>query len=82
MVIQEGGGGELRLSGESGHLLGLRGQGKTRLLRQLPSLLDEWTPMLAGTDLREDPFAPTTTAGSMPTLGLVDVVVPSIHAMP
>lgn len=44
-------------------LLGLRGQGKTRLLRQLPSLLDEWTPMLAGTDLREDPSAPVTTAG-------------------
>lgn len=44
-------------------LLGLRGQGKTRLLRQLPSLLDEWAPMLAGSDLREDPYAPVTTSG-------------------
>lgn len=43
-------------------LLGLRGQGKTRLLRQLPTLLDEWMPALAGTDLREDPFSPVTTA--------------------
>ena len=43
-------------------LLGLRGQGKTRLLRQLPSLLDEWMPALSGTELREDPLAPLTTA--------------------
>jgi len=44
-------------------LLGLRGQGKTRLLRQLPDLLDEWMPVLAGTELREDPYAPATGAG-------------------
>ncbi len=44
-------------------LLGLRGQGKTRLLRQLPSLLDEWMPALSGTELREDPLAPITTQG-------------------
>lgn len=44
-------------------LLGLRGQGKTRLLRQLPSLLDEWMPALSGSELREDPLSPTTTAG-------------------
>ena len=44
-------------------LMGLRGQGKTRLLRQLPSLLDEWMPALAGTELREDPYAPVTSAG-------------------
>lgn len=44
-------------------LLGLRGQGKTRLLRQLPTLLDEWMPALSGTELREDPLSPATTAG-------------------
>ena len=44
-------------------LLGLRGQGKTRLLRAIPTLLDEWMPALEGTDLREDPFAPASPAG-------------------
>jgi len=44
-------------------LLGLRGQGKTRLLRSLPDLLDEWMPALEGTELREDPFAPATGSG-------------------
>jgi len=39
-------------------LLGTRGQGKTRLLRQLVDLLDEWVPAVAGTDLRDDPLAP------------------------
>jgi magnesium chelatase subunit I len=44
-------------------LLGLRGQGKTRLLRQLPGLLDEWMPMISGTELREDPLSPVTATG-------------------
>jgi len=43
-------------------LLGLRGQAKTRLLRTLPSLLDEWIPVLAGHPLHEDPLAPMTEA--------------------
>lgn len=43
-------------------LLGERGQGKTRLLRSLAMLLDEWTPAVADTDLREDPLAPITDA--------------------
>lgn len=41
-------------------LLGERGQGKTRLLRALTGLLDEWMPVIPGTDLREDPYAPVT----------------------
>lgn len=44
-------------------LLGLRGQAKTRLLRQLTSLLDERLPVLAGTELNDDPFAPLSAAG-------------------
>ena len=40
------------------NLLGLRGQAKTRLARSMVSLLDEWTPYLLCTDLREDPLAP------------------------
>jgi magnesium chelatase subunit I len=38
--------------------LGLRGQAKTRILRALPSLLDEFTPTLAGADLHDDPLNP------------------------
>lgn len=43
-------------------LLGERGQGKSRLLRALTQLLDEWSPAIAGTDLAEDPFRPITAA--------------------
>lgn len=39
-------------------LLGERGQGKTRLLRTLVGLLGEWTPVIAGSELREHPFNP------------------------
>jgi len=40
--------------------LGLRGQAKTRMLRMLPQLLDEWMPTLAGTEINDDPLAPIT----------------------
>src|SRR5438132_7964326 len=36
--------------------LGLRGQAKTRILRMLPDLLDEWMPVLAGIDINDDPL--------------------------
>ncbi|MCA8940774.1 MAG: magnesium chelatase, partial [Planctomycetes bacterium] len=39
-------------------LLGLRGQAKTRLLRQLTDLLDEYVPIVAGSDVNDDPLAP------------------------
>ncbi|GAB3200945.1 ATP-binding protein [Geodermatophilus arenarius] len=39
-------------------LLGERGQGKTRLIRTLVGLLDEWTPVLAGSELNEHPLQP------------------------
>ena len=32
-------------------LLGLRGQAKTRILRLLPTLLDEWMPVLSGVEI-------------------------------
>lgn len=38
-------------------LLGLRGQAKTRIIRSLPLLLDEFTPTIAGAELRDDPMA-------------------------
>ena len=43
-------------------LLGERGQGKTRLLRTLACLLDEWTPVIDGSELGEHPFEPITSA--------------------
>ncbi len=43
--------------------LGLRGQAKTRILRMLPDLLDEWIPVLSGMEINDDPVAPSTKAG-------------------
>src|SRR5438105_6891316 len=43
--------------------LGLRGQAKTRMLRMLPELLDEWIPVLAGVEINDDPMMPTTKTG-------------------
>lgn len=39
-------------------LLGLRGQAKTRIARQLIHLLDEFTPVVVGSELNDDPLAP------------------------
>ncbi len=39
-------------------LLGLRGQAKSRILRQLVDLLDERIPIVAGSEVNDDPFAP------------------------
>jgi magnesium chelatase subunit I len=50
------------LAGHDMVLLGERGQGKTRLLRGLIDLLDEWTPMIEGSELREHPYLPLTPA--------------------
>src|SRR6201982_3764750 len=46
------------LAGHDTILLGERGQGKTRLIRTLPGLLDEWTPTVAGCEINDHPFAP------------------------
>jgi magnesium chelatase subunit I len=43
--------------------LGLRGQAKTRILRMLPQLLDEYIPVISGTEINDDPLAPTTKTG-------------------
>ena len=50
------------LAGHDVVLLGERGQGKTRLLRTLVGLLDEWTPVIAGSELGEHPYEPITHA--------------------
>jgi magnesium chelatase subunit I len=50
------------LAGHDMVLLGERGQGKTRLIRSLVNLLDEWTPVVPGSELNEHPLHPVTPA--------------------
>ena len=49
------------LSGHSINLLGLRGQAKTRLARQITYLLDEWVPVVKGSEINDDPLAPISS---------------------
>ena len=46
------------LSKHNINLLGLRGQAKTKLARQLINLLDEWIPIVSGSEINDDPFNP------------------------
>jgi magnesium chelatase subunit I len=48
------------LAGHDVILLGERGQAKTRIIRSLVELLDEWLPIVAGSDIRDDPFNPVS----------------------
>jgi len=49
------------LAGHDLVLLGERGQGKTRLIRTLVQLLDEHTPVIAGCEINDHPYAPVCT---------------------
>src|SRR5256884_1485338 len=44
-------------------LLGLRGQAKSRIIRQLTNLLDEYIPIIAGSEVNDDPFRPISAFG-------------------
>src|SRR5437867_7358659 len=44
-------------------LLGLRGQAKSRILRQLVTLLDEEIPVIDGSEVNDNPFAPISKFG-------------------
>ena len=46
------------LSGHSINLLGLRGQAKTRIARQMTQLLDEWIPVVKDSEINDDPLKP------------------------
>ncbi|UCC71687.1 MAG: magnesium chelatase [Gemmatimonadota bacterium] len=46
-------------------LLGLRGQAKSRILRQLVELLDERIPIIAGSEVNDDPFNPISKHGRL-----------------
>lgn len=49
------------LSRHNINLLGLRGQAKTRIARMMTALLDEYVPVVAGSELNDDPLAPLTS---------------------
>jgi magnesium chelatase subunit I len=51
------------LAGHDIILLGERGQAKTRMIRSLVELLDEWLPVVAGSDVRDNPFHPISAFG-------------------
>jgi magnesium chelatase subunit I len=46
------------LAGHDLVLLGERGQGKTRLMRTMAGLLDEWSPFVSGCEIHDDPLTP------------------------
>jgi len=48
------------LAGHDVILLGERGQAKTRLIRSMVELLDEWLPVVAGSEINDDPYQPTS----------------------
>src|SRR5687767_13501809 len=48
------------LAGHDIIFLGERGQAKTRIIRALTDLLDEWMPIVAGSEINDDPYAPVS----------------------
>ena len=48
------------LAGHDMVFLGERGQAKTRLIRSLVELLDEWVPVVAGSEINDDPYHPVS----------------------
>src|SRR3954466_7479733 len=48
------------LAGHDVIFLGERGQAKTRMIRSLTNLLDEWLPVVAGTEINDDPYNPVS----------------------
>lgn len=48
------------LAGHDVIFLGERGQAKTRIIRSLTGLLDEWMPIVAGSEINDDPYSPVS----------------------
>jgi magnesium chelatase subunit I len=48
------------LAGHDVIFLGERGQAKTRMIRAMTELLDEWMPIVAGSEINDDPYAPVS----------------------
>ena len=53
------------LAGHDIILLGERGQAKTRIIRSLIDLLDEWLPVVTGSEINDDPYQPTSRYGRL-----------------
>src|SRR6478609_5199074 len=51
------------LAGHDIIFLGERGQAKTRMIRSLTALLDEWMPIVAGSEINDDPYHPISHHG-------------------
>ena len=51
------------LSKHNINFLGLRGQAKTRLARMMINLLDEWIPVIKGSEINDDPLNPISSYG-------------------
>ena len=49
------------LAGHDIIFLGERGQAKTRMIRSLTGLLDEWLPIVAGSEINDDPYDPVSS---------------------
>jgi magnesium chelatase subunit I len=62
------------IAGHDVVLLGERGQGKTRLLRTLSGLLDEWSPAIAGSELNEHPYDAITAESRRRAIELGDAL--------
>ncbi len=50
------------LAGHDVVFLGERGQAKTRMIRSLTGLLDEWMPIVEGSEINDDPYHPVSRA--------------------
>src|ERR1700716_2735256 len=48
------------IAGHDVIFLGERGQAKTRMIRSLTALLDEWMPIVAGSEINDDPYHPSS----------------------
>src|SRR6476620_8076161 len=48
------------IAGHDVIFLGERGQAKTRMIRSLTALLDEWMPIVAGSEINDDPYQPVS----------------------
>ena len=60
------------LAGHDINLLGLRGQAKTRLARLMVNLLDEYVPVIEGSELNDDPLSPISRFGRDKVIELGD----------
>src|SRR3546814_2754562 len=68
------------LAGHDVIFLGERGQAKTRMIRALTDLLDEWMPLVAGSEINDDPFAPVSRTARDQS-GRENVCNPVTHAL-